>query len=98
MWNYKVLRTCVKVSTDCEEVAAKFLKSRDGRKASCEGKYFRFNVPRRLHAAVGLDGWEKYDVVQEYVETYLENMGRELDQCARKLLSKHLTITCLCQA
>ncbi|KAK0643728.1 acyl transferase/acyl hydrolase/lysophospholipase [Cercophora newfieldiana] len=82
----KVARACVQISLDCEEVAAKFVKGPTGRRIHESGRYFRFNVPRRLHA-VGIDDWEKHEAVQEYVETYLETMGQQLDKCARTLLS-----------
>ncbi|KAK5660721.1 hypothetical protein OQA88_12086 [Cercophora sp. LCS_1] len=81
----KVAQACVQISLDCEEVAAKFIKGPTGRQVHEGGRYFRFNVPRRLHA-VGIDDWEKHSAVQEYVETYLESMGPQLDKCARKLL------------
>ncbi|KAK0620069.1 acyl transferase/acyl hydrolase/lysophospholipase [Immersiella caudata] len=82
----KVAHACVQISLDCEEVASKFLKGPTGRRINEEGRYFRFNVPRRLHA-VNIDDWEKQDAVQEYVETYLETMSQQLDKCARTLLT-----------
>ncbi|KAK4448340.1 acyl transferase/acyl hydrolase/lysophospholipase [Podospora aff. communis PSN243] len=81
----KVAHACVQISLDCEDVAAKFVKGPTGRRINEEGRYFRFNVPRRLHA-VNIDDWEKHEAVQEYVETYLETMSQQLDKCARTLL------------
>lgn len=78
---------CAKLSVDCEQVAASFLQDVTGAKLNREGKYFRFNVPRRLQD-VHLDAWERHEAVQEYVETYLETMGVQLEACARKLLGK----------
>ena len=81
----KVAHACVQISLDCEDVAAKFVKGPTGRQIHQDGRYFRFNVPRRLHS-VGIDDWEKHEAVQEYVETYLETMSQQLDSCARTLL------------
>lgn len=81
----KVANACIQISLDCEEVAAKFVKGPTGRRIHQQGRYFRFNVPRKLHA-VGIDDWEKHEAVQEYVETYLETMGQQLEKCARTLL------------
>ncbi|KAK4206255.1 acyl transferase/acyl hydrolase/lysophospholipase [Rhypophila decipiens] len=83
-WLLKVMRACVKISLDCDEVAANFARGR-GRPFQAEGTYFRFSVPQGLRS-VGTDEWEKHEAVQEYVEKYLGTMGRELDQCARTLL------------
>ncbi|KAK1828888.1 acyl transferase/acyl hydrolase/lysophospholipase [Podospora conica] len=80
-----VAQACVRISLDCEDVAAKFIKGPTGAKINAEGRYFRFNVPHKLHS-VNIYQWEKYDAVQEYVETYLETMGSQLDKCARTLL------------
>ena len=82
----KVVQACVQISLDCEDVAAKFIKGPAGRQVHEDGRYFRFNVPRRLHA-VGIDEWEKHDAVQEYVETYLETMSQQLERCARTMLA-----------
>ncbi|KAK4215625.1 acyl transferase/acyl hydrolase/lysophospholipase [Rhypophila decipiens] len=83
-WLLKIMRACVRISLDCDEVAANFARGR-GRQFLAEGSYFRFNVPQGLRS-VGTDEWEKHEAVQEYVEKYLGTMSRELDQCARKLL------------
>lgn len=80
-----VAQACVRISLDCEEVAAKFIKGPTGARINAEGRYFRFNVPHKLHG-INIDQWEKYDAVQEYVETYLETMSSQLDKCARTLL------------
>lgn len=80
-----VARACVRISLDCEEVAAKFIKGPTGARINAEGRYFRFNVPHKLHD-INIDQWERYDAVQEYVETYLETMSSQLDKCARTLL------------
>lgn len=81
----KAAHACVQISLDCEEVASKFLKGPTGRRIHEAGRYFRFNVPQKLHA-VGIDDWERHEAVQEYVERYLETMGQQLDKCARTLL------------
>ena len=80
-----VAQACVRISLDCEEVAAKFIKGPTGARINAEGRYFRFNVPHKLHG-INIDQWERYDAVQEYVETYLETMSSQLDKCARTLL------------
>jgi len=87
-WLHKVALACIKMSLNCDETAAEFARGREGRQARAAGSYFRFNVPQGLRS-VGIDEWEKHEAVKEYVETYLESMGRELDQCARRLLSGH---------
>ena len=81
----KVVQACVQISLDCKYVAAKFVNGPPGRQIHEDGRYFRFDVPWRLHA-VRIDEWEKHEAVQEYVETYLETMSQQLDQCARTLL------------
>lgn len=80
-----VAQACVRISLDCDEVAAKFIKGPTGARINAEGRYFRFNVPHKLHG-ISIDQWERYDAAQEYVETYLETMSSQLDKCARTLL------------
>ncbi|CZT01142.1 uncharacterized protein RCO7_02762 [Rhynchosporium graminicola] len=81
-----VAQGCVKVATDTDKEADRFLDTHCTSSGIYEGKYFRFDVTKGL-GGVGLEEWQKHDEMWSNTLSYLNRAEqRELfDVCANRL-------------
>ncbi|KAK3942902.1 hypothetical protein QBC46DRAFT_379056 [Diplogelasinospora grovesii] len=84
-----VAYSCVKISTDTENVARRFHQSYCRLGCPCENRYFRFNV--RGVESVRLDEWRKADIMMSNTSSYLTDEVEKLKACA-KLLTRDTTL------
>ncbi|KAL5590523.1 hypothetical protein FOBRF1_014080 [Fusarium oxysporum] len=69
-----LIKAVVKILTDSEDTAEKFVKSPFGRQLESSGRYFRFNVPQGL-LTLKLDEWKETEKLNAATTEYLSKSG-----------------------
>lgn len=85
-----VAEACVKIATDAESQDEAFTETYTGPQGKFRDQYFRFNVDRGLQE-VGLEEWDKVDMMQANTMSYLGRAGQRerLTGCASSLRGPH---------
>ena len=81
-----LLRTCAEISINCHKVHEDFTESPHGLRLLETGRYYRFDVHRKLDE-IDLDDWRRTEEVYAFVDNYIEQRETQLkfDACARTL-------------
>jgi hypothetical protein len=85
----KLVATLADQATSCDTSHRRFIESPKGQRLNDEQKYFRFDIARDLDE-VGLDDWENFNAIQDYVDKYVGDNRVEIKKCAELLLNARL--------
>ena len=82
---HDIIESCVKIGVHCHKKAQEFVNG-EGYRYFQQGRYYRFDVDRRMDR-VALEDWERLDDMDSYVEEYLKDfmVGEQMKQCAETL-------------